>query len=80
MITYNKERGAWDFRQVTEDEREELLKLAERAWAHVMASNIAQHWIQEEQAAHEEANKPAVRIVEQEPEDNVIPVDFTRLN
>lgn len=59
MITYNKEQGAWDFRQATEDEKEEILRLGEAMWAQAMANSLAKKWMEEEQAHMEQAFKEA---------------------
>lgn len=55
MITYNKEQGAWDFREATEDEKDQLMTLAEAMFASAMANAMAQKWVQEEQEAYEKA-------------------------
>jgi hypothetical protein len=41
MITYDKSRGMWDFTKADEDEKEAMMDLAEKVWAHALASSIA---------------------------------------
>lgn len=48
MIFYNKERDAWDFSKINDDEKDALLVMAERYWAQIMAQAMAKTWVQEE--------------------------------
>lgn len=48
MIFYNKERDAWDFSKINDDEKEAMLVMAERYWAQIMAQAMAKTWVQEE--------------------------------
>ena len=42
MITYDKSRKAWNFKDANEDEKEAMMELAEAIWAKTMAFQIAQ--------------------------------------
>lgn len=52
MITYNKERGAWNFKDITQDEKDVLLEMAEQVWAQAMAAAVAREMMK--QAAAQE--------------------------
>ena len=41
MITYDKSRRAWNFKDANEDEKEAMMELAQDIWAKTMAFEIA---------------------------------------
>lgn len=47
MITYDKERNAWSFKEATQDERDALMEMAEAYWSHMMAQGIAQQMMKQ---------------------------------
>ena len=54
MITYDKSRSAWNFKDVNEDEKEALMEMAQDIWAKSMAFAIAQQMMAEAEAAKSE--------------------------
>ncbi len=47
MITFDKKRNAWNFKECNEDERAALMELAEAYWASMMAAQIAKQMMAE---------------------------------
>lgn len=81
MITYDKERKGWSFKDATDDEREALAKMAEPIWATLMAEAIANIWLKQDIEAHgdkirAEASLEGLKDALTNPDDNVIFPDF----
>lgn len=58
MITFDKERNAWNFQEATQDEKDALMQLAEKYWASAMAGAIARQMMLE--AIPPEDDRPPV--------------------